>query len=165
MKLPRRIFVVGLLLAMAAFSGAWIAEAQVSGSIYAINPSARDTGAIQTLTAANGIPSTVFSADQSGFNITRVVCVGTMSPITGTTNITFFLQNKDGATGTYYTVASGATITANSTPQILAYGAGIPLALAGTALSPIPVARTWRTGVFMTGTPISVTGKVGCSVQ
>lgn len=152
-------FVVAAIALAAILSGS-AAFGQAAGQVQVIAPLTRDIGAIQTLTAQAA--GTLSSADQSGFNVTRVICVYRQSSHTGTPSVTFSFQNKDAVSGTYYTVLTSAAITTDSTNAIT-YGAD--LTPAANTVGSFPVARTWRTQVVVGGTTPVVTATVGCSLQ
>lgn len=135
---------------------------QPAGNIQAITPLTRDLGSIRTMTAQGA--ATVTSADQTGYNVSRVICVFNQASHTGTPSSTFSIQNKDAASGNYYTLVTSSAITADTTPTPLAAGAGV--ATASNAAIGSPVAAIWRVSATIGGsaTPI-VTGTIGCSVQ
>ncbi len=160
MKLLTRLSAVVALAAAAAFFAAPAAQAQPSGAFQAITPLSRDTGTLVTLTAQGA--GTVNSADQSGFNVSRVTCVFRETVSGGTPSSTFTIQGKDSATGQYYTILTSAAITSNSVNAIFA-GAGVSTAANVSAGLPIP--RTWRVSTTVGGTTPAVTATIGCSVQ
>jgi hypothetical protein len=145
----------GVLLAAAPI-------AQAVENFNAITPLTRDLGALVRMTAQGA--ATVTSADQSGFNASRVICVFNQASHTGTPSSTFKIQNKDGASGAYYDLIVSAAITDDTTPTAIYAGAG--LAATTNVSAVIPLARTWRVSVTVGGTATpKVTGTVGCSVQ
>lgn len=154
-----------LILAVTAFV-AIPAPAQISsGALQSIYPLTRDTAALSTFTARTA--ATVNSADQSGFNVTRVICAFNQSSYTGAPSTTFSIQNKDAASGKYYTLVTSAAITSATTLNV-----PIPLAVGGSVISSanlsagIPIARTWRVSTTVAGTSTpTIWGTVGCSVQ
>jgi hypothetical protein len=154
------------LLAIAVIAAASFgAFAQSSGAIQAQSPMTRDIGALQTHSAR--VAGTTSSSDQSGFNVSRVVCVFNQTTYTGNPSTTFLIQNKDAASGLYYTLITSAAITSATgvnTPQYITAGGGA--ATTANVSANVPIARTWRTRTVVAGssTPI-VTGTVGCSVQ
>jgi hypothetical protein len=156
------LYATACLLAVAG--GIFMAEqpamSQSAGQVQVISPLTRDIGAIQTLTAQAA--GTLNSADQSGFNVTRVICVYRQASHTGTPSVTFSFQNKDAVSGTYYTTLTSAAITTDSTNGI-AFGAD--LTPSANTVASFPVARTWRTSVTVGGTTPVVTATVGCSLQ
>src|SRR4051812_22207701 len=81
-------------------------QAQQAGAINSVNPMTRELGLLKTLTAQGA--ATLTTADQSGFNVSRVVCVFNQSAHTGTPSTTVTIQNKDAASGLYYTVLTSA---------------------------------------------------------
>lgn len=138
---------------------------QSSGAVQVIGPLTRDPGAIQTHTARAA--GTTNSSDQSGFNVSRVACVFNLSSYTGDPSVTFKIQNKDAASGLYYTLVTSAAITsATGVNAPVAISAGAGVATTANVGAGIPVARNWRTQTVVGGadTPI-VTGTVGCSAQ
>ncbi len=142
------------LLAFPAFSQS------PSGAFQSIAPLTRDLGSIKTLTAVT--PSTVVSADQTGYNVTRVVCVGAISTKVGSSTMTFKIQNKDAASGRYYDVIESGTVTSTSTATAISAGGGVTTT--ANVGSGIPIAKTWRVSATVS-TATSLTGTIGCSVQ
>lgn len=137
------------------------AKAQPAGAIQSIYPLTRDLGALITFSSQGA--ATLVSADQSGYNVSRVTCVYKATAQSGTPSTTINLQNKDRASGSYYTLISSAAIT-NSTTTGLTAGAGV--ASTANVSAALPLAANWRvTATFAgTSTPLS-TGTVGCTVQ
>lgn len=127
-------------------------------------PVTRDTGALKTFTAQGA--ATVSSADQTGFNVSRVVCVYNQTATSGSPSVTFNIQNKDKASGLYYTLVTSAAVSSvtSNAPSFIAAGAGI--ATTSNVSANVPIAALWRTQVIVAGssTP-TVTGTVGCAVQ
>lgn len=153
------------LLAVAAFAVAAFASApsfaQPAGSIQAQTPLTRETPAsILTLTAAGA--GTTNSADQSGYNASRVSCVFRQSASGGTPSTTFAIQGKDSVSGQYYTILTSAAITGNSVNPIYV-GAG--LATTANVSAAVPISRFWRVTATVAGTSPVVTATVGCSIQ
>lgn len=149
-------------LALVSFSS----FAQSSGAIQVIAPMTRDPGALITHTAQS-VTGTYSSADQSGFNVSRIVCTFNQSSWTGNPSTTFLIQNKDAASGQYYTLVTSAAITSATSlnsPQYITAGPGA--ATTSNVSVNVPVARTWRVRTVLAGdsTPV-VWGTVGCSVQ
>lgn len=134
--------------------------AQAGGTVNAVAPLTRDLGALVKLSAQG--TGTVNSSDQTGFNITRIICVFNQASHTGTPSSTFAIQNKDAASGAYYTLVTSAAITTDTTPTYLAVG---DVATAANVALSVPVARTWRVTTTVGGTTPTVTGTIGCSVQ
>lgn len=155
-----KFFKFPLILVSLALLAVPAVQAQPSAAIQAQTPMTRDLGAIQTLTAQTA--ATVTSADQSGYNVSRVTCVLNQSAEVGATSTTFKIQNKDAASGLYYDLIESAATTADATPNPISAGAGIT-ATTNVATNR-PIARTWRTSVTVAGTT-SMTGTVGCTVQ
>lgn len=153
-------FALALLL---SFSVTALAQVGASGTVNAVQPLTRDVGAIQTFT--NQVAATVTSADQSGFGVSRVICVYRQASFTGTPSVTFAIQNKDAASGQYYTLITSGAVAAFVAVSPISAGAGV--ATTANIGAGVPVARTWRTSVTFAGssTPIIVAGTVGCSVQ
>lgn len=149
-----------ILTLMAAFLAFSPAFAQTSGAVQAQSPLTRDLGAIQTLT--NQVAGTVNSADQSGFNASRVTCVFNMASRVGTPSATFKIQNKDAASGLYYDLIESSSISNLATPTPVSAGSGITTT--ANLATNRPLARTWRTSVTVSGST-SLTGTVGCTVQ
>ena len=158
-----------LFPAAVALVAAWVgflvyqgpALGQTAGAIQIIGPLTRDNGAIQTLTAAQG-PATFNSADQSGFNVTRITCVFRQTTSTGAPTSTFTIQNKDAASGVYYNLITSSNVTTPATTSFIAAGGDI-VTTANLSIG-YPVARTWRTSLTITSTA-TVTGTIGCSLQ
>lgn len=156
MKKLSAVFVtvaIALALAAPAFS-------QPSGQVQSISPLTRDTGSIKTLTAQGA--ATVTTADQNGFNVSRVVCVFRQSTHTGTPATTFKIQNKDAASGQYYDLVTSANISGVSV-NFLSAGAGLPTTT--NVSTGVPIAKTWRVSATVGGTTPAVTATIGCSVQ
>ena len=155
---PAAVALVAAWVGFLAYQGP--ALGQTAGAIQVIGPLTRDNGAIQTLTAASAGSN---SADQSGFNVTRIICVLRVTAITGTSpTITFSIQNKDAASGQYYSIITSPSITTASTNFIAVGG---DLANVANSTAAIPVARTWRTSTTIGGTTPAVTATLGCSLQ
>ena len=153
--------ILGALLATALLVAS-SAFAQPTSATQSITPLTRDLGALKTLTAQGA--ATVNSADQNGYNVSRVVCVLNQASHTGTPSTTFKLQNKDAASGAYYDLITSAATTADATPNFISAGAGV--ATTANVGAGVPLAKTWRVSVIVAGsaTPV-ITGTVGCSVQ
>ena len=133
---------------------------QPSGAFHSISPMTRSLGALTTLTAHAA--GTVNTSDQSGYNISRVVCVFNQSAHTGTPSTTFKIQNKDAASGAYYDLITSSAITGDATPTPLAAG---NIASSANLSASMPIAALWRVSTIIAGTTPVVTGTVGCSVQ
>lgn len=155
----KRIISAIALAALALFCSSAVL-AQSAGQLQAQNPLTRDIGAIQTLTAA--VAGTYNSADQTGFNASRITCVIAQTAMVGSTTTTLKIQNKDAASGQYYTLVTSANVTANGMISPISVGAGITTA--SNVAANVPLARTWRSQVVVTGST-SVTATVGCTVQ
>lgn len=156
-----RTLLLGMLAALAAAVFSVSAFGQAAGAFNTIGPLTRDLGALRTLTAQGA--ATLSSADQTGFNVSRVVCVFNMSAHTGTPSTTFNIQNKDAASGAYYTLITSTATTADATPNFISAGAGV--VTTANVGAGVPLARTWRVQVIVAGTSPVVTGTAGCSVQ
>lgn len=159
MKKLLAVLVAALVLA------APLAFAQPSGQVQSITPLTRDLGSLKTMTGQAA--ATVTSADQNGFNVSRVICVYKASSFTGSPSTTFKIQNKDAASGGYYDLISSAALNTsalNLAGTAVAAGAGIPNSTNVSA--GIPIAKTWRISATIGGisTP-TVTGTIGCSLQ
>lgn len=150
-----------ILLAVLAVSAA-SALAQPSSAVQVIAPLTRDLGALKTLTAQGA--ATVTSADQTAYNVSRVVCVLNQASHTGTPSTTFKIQNKDAASGAYYDLITSAATTADATPNFISAGAGV--VTTANVGAGVPLAKTWRISATVGGsaTPV-ITGTIGCSVQ
>ncbi len=122
-------------------------------------PGNSDGGALITNTAQAA--ATVSSPDQSGAEVTSVVCVFNQTANTAGST-TFSIQNKDAASGLYYNLVSSAAVTtANNTPSAIAAGAGVQAS--ANVSSSLPIGATWRVTEVAAGT--STTGTIGCSVH
>lgn len=151
-----KILLFASILALVASA----AIAQPSGAVQAQTPMTRDLGAIQTFTAA--LAGTVASADQNGFNVSRITCVLNQSAEVGSMSTVFKIQNKDAASGAYYDLVTSSATTVNATPNPISAGAG--LATTSNVSAGLPIARTWRTTATLVGTT-SMSGTIGCTVQ
>lgn len=170
MKLNRILMIAGALFAAALTAAIALpptpAFAQAAGTIQSQNPMTRDVGVgttgkiLNVTTLATG--TSAVSADQSGFNVSRIICIFNQSTHASSPSTTISIHNKDAATGTYYTLLTSAAITADNAPTGIAAGAGL-LSQTNLAVG-MPLARTWRIILNVTGTG-STTGTVGCSVQ
>src|SRR5258708_481056 len=159
-----RSLLVGLAITLIAGASALIspireAIGQAAGQVQMIAPLTREIGAIVTLTAQGA--GTVNSLDQSGFNVTRIICVFRESVSGGTPSSTFAIQNKDAASGQYYTLLTSAAITTNSVNPI-SVGADLPNV--ANVSQGLPIARTWRVTTTVGGPPPAVTATIGCSL-
>lgn len=150
-----------ILLSVVALAASAFAVAQPSGSFQALTPITRDLGALTTLTA--GTAATTNSADQNGYNVSRVICVFRQSTYQNSPSTTFKIQNKDAASGQYYDLVTSAAVTTSTSASAIAAGAGV--ATASNVSIGLPIAKTWRTSVTVGGTTPVVTGTIGCSVQ
>ncbi len=149
------------LVAALAIGVSACALAQSAATVNALTPMTRDLGAIRTLTAATS--GTYTSADQTGYNVSRVVCAFNESTSVGSPTVVFTIQNKDNASSTYYDLISSATLqTATAMPVGISAGGGV--ATTANVGAGIPVARYWRVKAVVGGST-SVTGTIGCSVQ
>lgn len=172
MKPSKIILGISVAVALAAgllFSPAGVEPAfgQSAGQINVVAPLTRDNGALQTLT--NQGVGTATSADMSGFNVTRVICVYRQATSTsgggGTgASSTFSIQNKDAASGQYYSLVTSTPIASPTSVNFIA--AGGDLSNTTNVSAALPIARTWRTSITVGGssTP-NVTGTIGCSIQ
>lgn len=149
-----------LIAIPAALFAPSVAQGQAAGQVQVISPLTRDIGAIVTLTAQGA--GTVNSADLSGFNVTRAICVLRVNSQSGTPSSTFSFQNKDAVSGQYYTTLTSAAVTTVSTNAI---SFGADLTPAANTVGSFPVARTWRVSITVGGTTPSITGTIGCSLQ
>jgi hypothetical protein len=158
MKVLRHIVLAAVLALSALSCIPAFAQNAPAAAIQSVTPMTRDKGAIitSTLQAAG----TVVSPDQSGYNVSRVICV-VVNTGGSTPTVTLSLQNKDAASGQYYTVITGTVVTALNTPTPLSMGAG--LATTANVSSGTPVAAKWRLSALFAGT--TTTGTIGCSVQ
>lgn len=136
------------------------AQAQSAGTLYSVSPMTRDLGNLKTFTAS--VPATYTTADQSGFNVSRVVCVFNQSAHTSSPSTTVTIQNKDVASGLYYTVLTSGAITGDATPTAVHAGAGVTTT--ANVSAGLVIARYWRVSVIVGGTG-TTTATLGCSVQ
>lgn len=148
------------LVALALAVVATLAQGQASSTVYALDP-ARDIGNIRTL-AAQGA-ATVVSADQVNSGYSHAICVLNQTASSGSPSTTFSIQNKDAASGNYYSLITSAAITTGTTTAI---AAGPGVATVANGGSSFPLASKWRVSVTVGGssTP-TLTGTVGCSLQ
>lgn len=153
-------YLVGFVLAIAVLVGMQAIAQSPSGSVQAIAPLTRDLGSIKTLTAVT--PSTVVSTDQTGYNVSRIVCVMAISTKVGSSTATFTIQNKDAASGRYYDLVTSGTVTSASTATAISAGGGVTTT--ANVGAGIPIAKTWRVSTTIS-TATSLTGTIGCSVQ
>lgn len=109
--------------------------------------------------AANGN-----STDQTNFNGRGLKLVTNITGITGsgTPTLTVTIQGKDPVSGQYYTILTGAGITATGT-QVLTVYPGIAVAANVSASDILP--RTWRVAFTITGTTPGFSGSIACSVE
>lgn len=143
-----------------AFTGTSVTASLTGTSVsFFYIPSNSDLGALITNTAQAA--ATVNSPDQSGGDVTSVICVFNQTANTaGSTVIS--IQNKDVASGLYYTLVSSAAVTtANNTPSAIAAGRGVQAS--ANVSSSLPIATTWRVQEVAGGT--STTGTVGCTAH
>lgn len=151
-----------LIAALALTALASFTQAQPGGAIQSITPLTRDLGVLRTLSAQ--VTGTVTSADQTGYNVSRVVCLFNQTTTAAVPATTFAIQNKDAASGQYYTLISSAAIATAAQTVFLGAGAGVPSTT--SVSSGLPIARTWRVSATVGGnTTSTVTGTIGCSVQ
>lgn len=161
-SLFRSTRILAVALMAVAASMAVPALAQSAATVNALTPMTRDLGAIKTMTAQ--VAATVTSADQTGYNVSRVVCAYNQTTVVGTSpTVVFSIQNKDNASGGYYNVISSGTVTSATTMPV-AISAGGGVATTANVGAGIPVARYWRVAAVVSGST-SVTGTIGCSVQ
>lgn len=157
--------IVALLAAALVLSALPSAPVYSQGQPQAITaqtPQTRDPGALSTFTAAAA--GAVNTADQSGYNASRVTCVFRQSTNLLSSTV-FKIQNKDAASGQYYDLISSSAITSSTAATPISAGAGLPSS-ANLSIG-LPIARTWRvvTTISNSGGTATVTGTVGCSVQ
>lgn len=137
------------------------AISQAAQAVQAQSPLTRDLGALQSLSGQTA--ATVNSADQSGFNVSRIICFFRQSTYTNSPSTTWKIQAKDATSGLYYDYVTSSAITTSVVLVPLAVGAGVTQT--ANVSSGLPVARTWRTSVIVAGTTPIVTATVACSVQ
>ncbi len=159
----KKLFAV--LSAVAALALATpLAFAQPSGQVQSISPLTRDLGSLKTMTGQGA--ATVTTADQNGFNVSRIVCVYRTSTFTGSPATTFKIQNKDAASSQYYDLVTSVSLTGTGQTTATAIAAGAGLPTTNNVSAGMPIAKTWRVSATIGGisTP-TVTGTIGCSVQ
>lgn len=124
-----------------------------------------DTGALITLTAHGA--GTVNSATQTNLDKVAVSCVFQQTSHTGSPSSTFSIQTYDAGTASWFTKATSAAVTADSTPTVLEMGAGAQTSslLSNMTAYGARLSRVWRVSITVggTSTPV-VTGKIGCNV-
>lgn len=155
----KRLAAALVSLALLAFAAP--SFSQPTGAVQSINPLTRDLPAAITTFTAQGA-ATVNSADQSGFNVSRVTCVFRVASQSGTPSSVLTIQGKDTPSGQYYTLLVGAAVTTVSVNPYFV-GAGIQTTANVSAALPIP--RFWRVSTTVGGTTPSITGTIGCSVS
>lgn len=159
MKMTR--FLVVAALAVAAFASvAPSSYAQPAGALQAVNPLTRDLPVLSTFTAAGA--GTVNSADQSGYNVSRITCVFRVASQSGTPSTVVTIQGKDSISGQYYTLLAGAAVT---TVSVNPYFVGAGVVSTANVSAGLPLPRFWRTSAVTGGGTPSITGTIGCSVQ
>lgn len=148
----------------AAVLAAFALPALPQGQPQAVQVYAPLTRPLTAITMTAQHAATVNSATQNGYNTSRVVCVFNQASHTGSPSSTFSIQNRDIASGSWYSLITSAAITADTTPTVIAAGAGLPVT--SNVSSPLPIASSWRVTLTVAGsaTPV-VTGTIGCSVQ
>lgn len=163
MKLTR-LFAAAALAAAALACVAPSVQAQSAGAVQSVAPMTRDLPSA-LVTFAGTVPSTVNSADQAGFNVSRIICVMRQTSQNGSTSTTFAIQGKDKASAAYYTIlTSGAYTTANlNGVSPIAIGAGLTDTANVKAGYAIPA--FWRVTTTITGGTSVGAGTIGCSVQ
>lgn len=147
-----------VVLALLAFSTP--SFSQPSGAVQTIAPLTRDLPVLSTLTAQGA--ATVNSADQSGFNVSRITCVFRVASQSGTPSTVLTIQGKDTASGQYYTLLTGAAVTAVS---VNPYFVGPGVQTTANVSAGLPIPRFWRTSAVVGGTTPSITGTIACSVS
>ena len=112
-----------------------------------------------TLTSASASAN---SADFTNFNGRGVLVFTNVTAISGTNpTLVVTVQGKDVASGSYYTLLAGASITAVGT-QLLTVYPGAPSTANVSANTPL--SKTWRVSATIGGTTPSVTATIGASV-
>lgn len=99
------------------------------------------------------------SADQTNNYGSAIHCVLDTTAYTSG-NITMTIQGKDKASGKYYTLLTGGSVSSIST-NVYKVGPGFPVTANVSANDMLPTA--WRVSIAGAATPIS-TYSVGCSV-
>lgn len=155
---------VAVILALIAVMTMWEsnpAQAQVSGTIYAIEPLTKTLGAIQTVSTSGA--GVVASADQSGFGITRAACLYVQTAHTGSPTTVITIQGKDMTTGLYYNLIQSPAATLDNVPTVVYAGAGVTTG--ANVGNNVMIPRTWRTTLTYAGTVTSAVGRATCDVQ
>lgn len=120
-----------------------------------------DAAALITLSTA--VPtSPKVSLDQTNYNGRGVIVVFDMTAVGSNTGpFVLTIQGKDAASGKYYTLLAGASVTTNTTNVYMVYP-GAPATANVSANAPLP--RTWRVSVTTSDTTHAVSYTVGASV-
>lgn len=172
MKFTRTLFAAAILAAVTAIP----VFGQPAANIQAITPMSRDTTALLNLAAVTSATSPFSSADQSGFNVSRVICFYNQTSSNSTVAPVISIQNKDAVSLQYYNVIAVNAPQVSAATVALAAGAGITGPAVGflvgqaasnvTSGTSIPVSRNWRVRVVHAGgTTGAITGTIGCSIQ
>lgn len=141
------------------------AQAQVPSSNPPYNV---DLGAL--ITNSGQLTGTVNSPQQTNLDKEGVICTFNATLSSGSPSVTMNLQNFDSASGQYYTIVTGGTVTAfsyNVPLSIIAHvgaqtGAGLPPSVLSAA--GIPLARLWRIQEVIAGSSApSTTSTIGCN--
>lgn len=141
------------------------------GSAFAQVPSVpgpynNNLGALVTNTLAQA--GTVYSAQQTNLAGNGVVCTFDQTAHSGTPQTTFFIQQYDAASASYFTLVTSGTITADNTPTAIEVYPGVQ-----TATLPSPMVavglklpRTYRVGqtIVNGGGGAATTGTIGCNL-
>ena len=114
------------------------------------------------LTFTGQIAATVTSPDQTNCMSRGLALVIDLTTMT-TANVTVTIQGKDIASGKYYTLLAGATVSSTGTTLLIVYP-GSTAAANTDANYPLP--RTWRVSVLVAnnGGTAAVTGTIGGAV-
>lgn len=101
--------------------------------------------------------ATTNSADQTNPHYKRVHVIFDVTVVSGTPSLTAAVQGKDLTSGKYYTLVTGAAVTATGT-QVLKVGPGFTVTANVSVADALP--EVWRVTVTH-GTSDSVTYSVG----
>lgn len=161
MKLARVL--IGAALAVAAFVSV-PAFAQPAGAVQSVAPLSRDLPSA-LITFASTVPSTVNSADQTGYNVSRIICVMRQTSQVGSTSTTFAIQGKDKPSGQYYALVTSAAYATASLNGVSPIALGAGLTDSANVRVAMPVPAIWRVSATVTGGTAVGIGTIGCTVQ
>lgn len=124
-----------------------------------------DTGVLITNTLRTA--GSVQTASQTNLSRKGVVCTYNQSANSGTSSVTFSIQQFDAASNSWFTLVTSGAITANATPTPIGVYPGAQTASlpSGMVMAGLHIPRVWRVSqtVGGSGGP-AVTGTVGCNL-